>query len=48
MYGIPSDVPAMIVPCLPQDGTEKAQKVFTSLPTEVGQTEAEEIGETRV
>mmetsp|Transcript_6469 Transcript_6469/g.11038 ORF Transcript_6469/g.11038 Transcript_6469/m.11038 type:complete len:331 (-) Transcript_6469:468-1460(-) len=26
------------------DGTEKAQKVFISLPTEVGQTEAEEIG----
>ncbi len=28
-----------------QDGTEKAQKVFMSVPTEVGQTEAEEIGE---
>jgi hypothetical protein len=27
-----------------QDGTEKAQKVFLSIPTEVGQTEAEEIG----
>lgn len=27
-----------------QDGTEKAQKVFVSVPTEVGQTEAEEIG----
>jgi hypothetical protein len=27
-----------------QDGTEKAQKVFISVPTEVGQTEAEEIG----
>jgi 26S proteasome regulatory subunit N8 len=26
------------------DGTEKAQKVFISVPTEVGQTEAEEIG----
>ncbi|PNW82369.1 hypothetical protein CHLRE_06g278256v5 [Chlamydomonas reinhardtii] len=26
------------------DGTEKAKKVFNSLPTEVGQTEAEEIG----
>lgn len=26
------------------DGTEKAQKVFVSVPTEVGQTEAEEIG----
>lgn len=28
-----------------QDGTEKSQKVFVSIPTEVGQTEAEEIGE---
>ncbi|KAJ9528599.1 26S proteasome regulatory complex [Haematococcus lacustris] len=27
-----------------EDGTEKAQKVFVSVPTEVGQTEAEEIG----
>lgn len=27
-----------------EDGTEKSQKVFTSIPTEVGQTEAEEIG----
>ena len=27
-----------------QDGTEKAQKVFVSVATEVGQTEAEEIG----
>lgn len=27
-----------------EDGTEKAQKVFISIPTEVGQTEAEEIG----
>ncbi|GAX86376.1 hypothetical protein CEUSTIGMA_g13788.t1 [Chlamydomonas eustigma] len=27
-----------------EDGTEKAQKVFLSIPTEVGQTEAEEIG----
>lgn len=27
-----------------QDGTDKAQKVFVSVPTEVGQTEAEEIG----
>ena len=26
------------------DGTEKAKKVFISIPTEVGQTEAEEIG----
>ncbi|EFJ43408.1 26S proteasome regulatory complex [Volvox carteri f. nagariensis] len=26
------------------DGTEKAKKVFNSLPTQVGQTEAEEIG----
>ena len=26
------------------DGTEKAKKVFVSIPTEVGQTEAEEIG----
>mmetsp|Transcript_16478 Transcript_16478/g.41087 ORF Transcript_16478/g.41087 Transcript_16478/m.41087 type:complete len:331 (-) Transcript_16478:1344-2336(-) len=27
-----------------EDGTEKAQKVYVSVPTEVGQTEAEEIG----
>mmetsp|Transcript_7216 Transcript_7216/g.15753 ORF Transcript_7216/g.15753 Transcript_7216/m.15753 type:complete len:329 (-) Transcript_7216:2715-3701(-) len=27
-----------------EDGTEKARKVFISLPTQVGQTEAEEIG----
>lgn len=27
-----------------QDGTEKAKKVFATVPTEVGQTEAEEIG----
>lgn len=27
-----------------QDGTEKARKVFVSVPTEVRQTEAEEIG----
>ena len=27
-----------------EDGTDKAQKVFVSVPTEVGQTEAEEIG----
>lgn len=27
-----------------EDGTEKARKVFVSVPTEVGQTEAEEIG----
>lgn len=27
-----------------EDGTEKARKVFISLPTEVGQTEAEEVG----
>lgn len=30
--------------CLLQDGTEKAKKVFISVQTEVGQTEAEEIG----
>jgi hypothetical protein len=28
-----------------QDGTEKAKKVFVTVPAEVGQTEAEEIGE---
>lgn len=27
-----------------QDGTEKSRKVFVTVPTEVGQTEAEEIG----
>ena len=27
-----------------QDGTQKSQKVFTNVPTEVGATEAEEIG----
>lgn len=27
-----------------EDGTEKARRVFVSVPTEVGQTEAEEIG----
>mmetsp|Transcript_20153 Transcript_20153/g.56120 ORF Transcript_20153/g.56120 Transcript_20153/m.56120 type:complete len:331 (+) Transcript_20153:84-1076(+) len=27
-----------------EDGTDKSQKVFISVPTEVGQTEAEEIG----
>lgn len=27
-----------------EDGTEKSQRVFVTLPTEVGQTEAEEIG----
>lgn len=27
-----------------EDGTEKARKVFVSVPTQVGQTEAEEIG----
>ena len=30
--------------CLPQDGTQKSQKVFVNIPTEVGATEAEEIG----
>ncbi|GFH07068.1 MPN domain-containing protein [Haematococcus lacustris] len=35
--------PVMVI-CEVQDGTEKAQKVFVSVPTEVGQTEAEEIG----
>ncbi|GFH24384.1 26S proteasome regulatory subunit RPN8, partial [Haematococcus lacustris] len=34
--------PVMVI-CEVQDGTEKAQKVFVSVPTEVGQTEAEEI-----
>ena len=29
-----------------QDGTQKSQRVFVNLPTEVGATEAEEIGET--
>lgn len=28
-----------------QDGTQKSQKVFVNIPTEVGATEAEEIGE---
>jgi hypothetical protein len=28
-----------------QDGTEKSRQVFVTIPTEVGQTEAEEIGE---
>jgi len=27
-----------------QDGTQKSQKVFVNIPTEVGATEAEEIG----
>ena len=27
-----------------EDGTQKSQKVFANLPTEVGATEAEEIG----
>lgn len=27
-----------------QDGTEKSRQVFITVPTEVGQTEAEEIG----
>ena len=27
-----------------QDGTQKNQKVFVNIPTEVGATEAEEIG----
>lgn len=27
-----------------QDGTEKSKRVFVNVPTEVGQTEAEEIG----
>lgn len=27
-----------------EDGTEKSKKVFVNLPTEVGATEAEEIG----
>ncbi len=29
-----------------QDGTQKSQKVFVNIPTEVGATEAEEIGTT--
>ena len=28
-----------------QDGTQKSQKVFVNIPTEVGATEAEEVGE---
>ncbi len=33
------------LPCvLLQDGTQKSQRVFVNLPTEVGATEAEEIG----
>ena len=28
-----------------QDGTQKSQKVFMNIPTEVGATEAEAIGE---
>ena len=32
-----------LLTCL-QDGTQKSQKVFTNVPTEVGATEAEEIG----
>jgi hypothetical protein len=28
-----------------QDGTEKSRQIFITIPTEVGQTEAEEIGE---
>jgi 26S proteasome regulatory subunit N8 len=27
-----------------QDGTQKSQKVFVNIPTEIGATEAEEIG----
>lgn len=27
-----------------QDGTEKSRQIFITVPTEVGQTEAEEIG----
>lgn len=30
--------------CSAQDGTQKSQKVFVNIPTEVGATEAEEIG----
>ena len=30
-----------------EDGTEKSRKVFVSLPIEVGQTEAEEVGASR-
>lgn len=29
---------------LEQDGTQKSQKVFVNIPTEIGATEAEEIG----
>jgi hypothetical protein len=28
-----------------EDGTQRSQRVFVNLPTEVGATEAEEIGE---
>ena len=31
-----------------QDGTQKSQKVFVNIPTEVGATEAEEIGKCRL
>jgi hypothetical protein len=41
-WQLPTNPPPLHPP--PQDGTEKARKVFVSVPTEVGQTEAEEIG----
>jgi hypothetical protein len=40
----PSPAHSLLLCSAPQDGTEKARKVFVSVPTEVGQTEAEEIG----
>jgi hypothetical protein len=35
----------MVAPVSLQDGTEKSRQIFITIPTEVGQTEAEEIGE---
>ena len=37
-------VSVKLVASLLQDGTQKSQKVFVNIPTEVGATEAEEIG----
>lgn len=38
----------MRIPSRVQDGTQKSQKVFMNIPTEVGATEAEAIGEHKV
>jgi hypothetical protein len=35
----------LLLSSAPQDGTEKSRQIFITVPTEVGQTEAEEIGE---